>query len=430
MTRVLRLTLLALWAFVATCATASADRLEDAEAAIRANQPEQAGQLLRGYVPPTEMQRIRALWVLALAEMAAGRAENAAPLLEQLVIAAPNDTTVRVQLARAYLALGRDEPARKQLAAAQAGRLSADEQLATDAYLHQISTRKASETYLNFAIVPESNAVRRTAASTIDIGQYRFTLNPSARAKSGVGVQLGFGHTLLPRMSDTLRGRFGLSVESKLFRDRDIREATLTAEAGLEKTTNGRDLLGFGLLGQVRFLGGDRYTHGRGAYASYIRGIGNRGRLSLRAELMDLTYPGYAGASGVRSSITLGYRHAVSPSLVATGDLYLSRMAANFARESGVNGTLSLGLEKAFDGGFVLAGHVARGFLRRNGPTALFPVSRKDKTSIISLRAYHSALRFKGFSPTVEFSYERQKSNIVLNDFSNARVSLGLSRRF
>lgn len=427
----LKCTIVAVALALLSPAIAFADALDNAETAFRAGQSAKAGNALRGYAPATEMQRVRALWVLALVEMAGGRPKNAAPLLERLVIIAPNDTTVRLQLARAYLAMGRDDAAHKQVVAAQAGRLSPLQQQATEAYLHQISTRKTSESYLRFAIVPETNAVKRTAAKIVDlIGLPTLTLKANAREKSGVGLRLGFGHVVLPRYSNTLRGRFGVHFDGKFFRDADIREATVTAEAGLEKALTPRAILGFGLLGQVRYLGGKRYSSGTGVYLSYLAAVGEKGQINARAELMDMNYTGGTGADGLRKTLTLGYRHALSPSLVMTADAMWSGMSAKWAENAGSEGRLSLGLEKAFDGGLVLAGTVIKGVLHRDGPPPGFARARRDELTSISLRAYHASFQVKGFAPTLELTYERQNSNIVFYDYTNSRVSLGLTKRF
>ncbi|RUS59326.1 DUF560 domain-containing protein [Pseudorhodobacter sp. E13] len=407
-----------------------AGTLDDAEAALRAQAPQRAAALLQGFSPATPQERGRMLWALAVIEMQQDRFAAAIPHLEALVVLAPDDASVRLELGRAYFMTQADGAARKQIAAAQAGNLSATERGYAEQFLQQMAERKTSETYLSFALIPESNAVKRTSAETMDIGALTFRLNANARKQAGVGLRLGFGHTLLPRLGNGLQGRLGLHFDGKLYRQSDISEATITAEAGLDKTLSPRAVLRGGVLAQLRFLGGREYSRGLGGYLSYSASIGTAGRFDARAEVMKLTYPGYSGADGLRSTLSLGYRHAVSPSLVLTGNVVLSYMDANLARDSGPSGALTLGLEKAFDGGFVLAGSVTKGFLRREARSALSVNPRRDDLSVITLRAYHSRFQIKGFAPTLEISHERQKSNIVLNDYANTRVSIGFTKRF
>jgi transposase len=123
------------------------------------------------------------------------------------------------------------------------------------------------------------------------------------------------------------------------------------------------------------------------------------------------TYPTYAGGNGLRTTLNLGYRHALLPSMVLTADAVLSYMRARTNAETGANGALALGVEKSFEGGLVIAVIVRRGFLNRKGRSGLFATPRRDDVATLFLRAYHGSFQIKGFAPTVEIGYERQKSN-------------------
>lgn len=414
------------------------DPLAQAEAALAAQDPARAEALADAYSPASRAQADRRLWIVALARLRQGQVAAAIPLLERLAALHPDVTRLRLELARAYFLTGRDGAARRSFESARAGGLNPDEDMAVTGYLTRIEARRQRESYLTFALQPESNAVRRTAAEIIDIGGLPFVLGPGARARPDTALRVQFGHLELPRLGPGFRGRFGIQGDARLFQDSRLNDVTLRFEAGLEKLVARETPVSFGLLADLRHLGDRPYSLGVGGYLAYATTLGQAravggaglGRFQARIEVMDLRHDTLPFSDGRRSSLTLGYRHALSSSLVLTMDAALSRMDARARSESGTTRGIGLGFDKAFEGGLGLSGRLGVSEMDRDAPSGLFAVARRDRLNSLSLNLTHRGWDLGGFAPVIGLSAEHRRSTIALYDYRNYGLSLGLTRRF
>jgi len=60
----------------------------------------------------------------------------------------------------------------------------------------------------------------------------------------------------------------------------------------------------------------------------------------------------------------------------------------------------------------------------------LSPDSRKNRLQDTRVTLYNQRLHYKGFSPALTISLQRQHSNIVLSEYSRTRVELSIRRLF
>ncbi len=429
--------MIVVWLGLATAA--HAQTLAEAEAALQAGDLARAEALAAAVVPASEDDADQRLWVLALAQIRQGQVAKAIPSLERLVARHPDLTRIRLELARAYYHLGRDGAARRSFEAARAGGLAAPEGRAVEAFLNQIEARRTSESFLTFALQPETNAARRTAAGVIDIGGLPFVLSPGARAKADTALRVQFGHLALPRLGPGLRARLGVQGDLRLFEDTQLNDVTLRFEAGLEKLLAPQTPVSAGVLMDLRFLGNAPYSTALGGYLAYATTVGAKagtgaeagfGRVQARLEVMDLNHDTQPFSDGLRSTLGLGYRHAVSASFVLTADASLSRMSARAASESGTTIGVGFGFDKAFSGGLGLSGRIGLSQMQRDAPSGLFAAARQDRQVSLGLTVTHRAIDLGGFSPVLGLTAERRTSNIALYDYTNYGVSVGLTRRF
>lgn len=418
--------------------SSQAQSLAEAEAALQAGDLVRAEAIAKAAKTETSEEADHRGWIIALAQLRQGRVQEAVPALERLVARHPDVTRLRLELASAYFRLGRDMAARRAFEAARSGGISASEAAAVAGYLERIEARRSSESYLSFSLQPESNAARRTAANVIDIGGLPFVLAPGARARADTGVRLQFGHLALPRLAPDLRARLGVQGDVRFFQDKALNEANLRFEAGLEKLVAPEMPISGGLLFDVRYLGNRPFSTGLGGYLAFATTLGKSqnaggagtGRLQARLELVELRHETLPFSNGLRSGLTLGYRHALSSSLVLEGEVSATRLSARAVSESGTTAGVAFGFEKAFNGGLGLAGRVGYAEARRDGPSGLFAVARRDQTLSLDLSLTHRGLDFGGFSPVLAVSAERRASNIALYDYTNYGLSVGLTRRF
>ncbi len=286
------------------------------------------------------------------------------------------------------------------------------------------------QSFLRFALVPETNPVRRTTAETIDIAGLPFTLSEDARAKSGTGLRLTFGHVALPPLGPRSRARLAFVADGRFFEDRALNEVTVRAEAGVEFALGREGRMGAGLLAQGRWLGDRPYSSGPGVYLTWAQGFGPDTLAEARAEMLWLSHPGAAWADGRRTTLAFALRHRAGPRLVLGAEAVFTRQQAAAASEAMRGASLALSADYAFAGGLDLGVTVSRGSSRRDGPAGLFGRTREDDLTAVSLRFSHRAVQVKGFQPVLEVTRERQSSTIALHDYATTRVSMGFARRF
>ena len=137
---------------------------------------------------------------------------------ETILARRPELTRVRLELARVYHALGRDEKARFHFEASLADELPSSVETIVEGFLNRIDARKRWSVSLSAAVLPESNPTKRTNSQEIFIGGIPFQLNEDARESSGVGFLVSAGASFLPAITDDLRGVLAASTAAKLYR--------------------------------------------------------------------------------------------------------------------------------------------------------------------------------------------------------------------
>ncbi|MFB9570748.1 surface lipoprotein assembly modifier, partial [Saccharopolyspora hordei] len=88
------------------------------------------------------------------------------------------------------------------------------------------------------------------------------------------------------------------------------------------------------------------------------------------------------------------------------------------------------GAQYRFTGGLQVAMDLEYDRNQFDGPHPLFLIERRDRRSKAQIQLSHSQWNWRGFAPVLRLQLERQKSNIIVNDFKNIGASIGATRRF
>ncbi len=308
-------------------------------------------------------------WPRAMELMNAGQSVAALPYLERLVSAHPGDKNYRFKLVLALFRLGRDFRAKWHLDQVRGAKLTAKEARVVEHYLNQIEARRVWSGYFGFALKPESNAGRQTGDSHINVGGLNFVLTPASRAKPGTSVIAHGGLSYSPRITDRLKGVFGLNAYLRYNNDISLRDYQVMARSGLEYLPTARSRIAGGTLLAYRWIAEKPYFYSGGVWAEYSTPVGMRVRLDLGAEVGRTQY----------------------------------EIALPASRQQTDN---------------------------RRGPEPIFGVKRRDRNTSLDLTVYHRDFRIGNFAPELVLGIERNRSNIPLADYRNRYLSIGLTRNF
>ena len=374
--------------------------------------------------------QLHRLWLLAQAHLREDAPRAALPYLDMLVTAAPGEVRFRLELAYALFLIGSDERARFHFEQALGGEVSERERAVVRSLLDRIGRRKSWDARFHFAVVPETNPFRRTAAETISIGEFDFRLSPEARAQSGTGLVLGGAFAWTPDVSRDVKARFSFSARAETYEESSFNELALRVEAGLIALRDGGRTIGGGASFQQRRLGHDVLYKGPGLYLTYEQPLAPQTRLAFRTEFADLSYPDLPGRDGSRATGFLRISHALSPQLAVHASLFGERIEAVRESESGTLHGVTLGAHRTFEGGLMASLELSRSWSERDGASPLFVRTRQDDLWGVTARLLNRNFTLGGFAPTLEVGYERQHSNVALYEYETWRSSLSLSRQF
>lgn len=377
--------------------------------------------------PARASSGVEAEWQRAVALVQSGAPEQAIPILERLVTARPDAAPVRLELGLAYFLTGDDGKARHHVRQALAGDLDARERRGGEAILRRIEARRTWSASFSAAIMPQSNAGRRTSDGTVMIGGLPFVLNQTA--ESGVGLALNARLGWTPPLGEGVRGQFSLGLGGTIYEQSALNDYSLRAEAGAVREFGARDL-GAGVLAARRWLGNARYTDELGVWASFGLRPSQTLRLGGRAELAERRAPGRPGLDARVLRLTLGAERVVSPRMAVHGRGFVTLTDARADHDSGRTAGVTLGMRHLFDGGWLGSLEATLSRELRDGPQPIFLITRRDTELRLAARVLNRQLQLNGFAPVLEVGHERRRSPLPLSAFSNTYVSIGVDRAF
>lgn len=403
--------------------------LQVARVLMNAERWQEARSILEHLKPRKEEERIERLFLLGIAESRLGLLPEAAERFEAILAGRPELTRVRLELARVYHLLGRNEKARFHFEASLGDELPSSVGDAVEGWLDRIDARRRWSVSVSAAVLPESNPAKRTDDEEVRIGGVPFRLNEGAREASGTGLLFSTGAQYSPVLSQDWRGVLAASGAAKLYEQSDWNDISVQGDLGVARLFDRGSASGGLRIGR-RWLGGDRYSDGIGPWA--------RGRLrlspvlrldgALGAERRD--HPSNPGLDGWTVSVRPGLAYALSSRTTLRAELDLEHVKAREDRHRSRLGGLALGVSHAFEGGLSVSPRIAVHWRRFADEDPLFGKRRSDRQERISVNLLHRALQYRGFAPYVGFFVERNRSSIPINSYRNQGAVFGISKTF
>lgn len=365
-----------------------------------------------------------------------GRVDDAIGLFRAVLVDHPEQTRVRLELARALQMKGKYGSADHHFRLAQE-----DEGLPEDVVRSIRTTRgllrdrRSFDLTIDVGMAPDSNINNATNAETVDVNFGGFmiplTLNPSARQKSGIGQSLIVSSSYRMRMSPSAKLLVEFDSQTTNYQGKAADDIALQFAAGPELQASDNDRVTVQAVALQRFYGGKSASTGGGARLGFQHDFNNGHRLGVN---VDARYAksGFSSAySGWSLSGQAVYERVIASSMIGYASVFGRREILNskaysgheFGTNVGVMGDLPLGISIGVSGGISRAGYDASLPLFSNDPRKDWRFNGRAQIGLRSIRAW-------GFSPSVTYDYNRIDSSLTLYKSDRHRVRFGLARYF
>ncbi len=403
--------------------------IQAARALMDARKWQEAREILKGLKPKDEQEEIERLFLLGVAESRLGMLQSAARRFEAILARQPGLTRVRLELGQLYHAMGRDGKARFHFRASLADRLPSSVQDAVETWLNRIDARKRWSASLSFSVLPESNPAKRTARREIRIGGVPFQLDDDSRAASGTGLFISSGAQYSPVIGEDLRGVVAGSAAGKLYRNDDWNDVSLQGDFGIARLFDRGEMAG-GIRYSQRWLGGERYSFGLGPWVRGRRGLSPKTGVDLSLSAERLEHTSRTDLDGWTVRLVTGLDYAFSVRTSSRLEVDLVENDAREKRHGHRIAGLALSLSHAFEGGLSISPRISFQWRRHADVDPLFHKTRSGRLVRLSVNLLHRGFQYRGFAPYIGYSYEVNRSNIPVNEYTNHGAVLGVSRYF
>lgn len=348
----------------------------------------------------------------------------------------PQQTRVRLELARALFALRKFDSADYQLRLAQD-----DEELPEDIARIISNTRSAIRSRRNwrfgfdFGFAPDTNINSATRSDSVDVtfgsNTYQLALDEDARARSGIGATSSLYGSLRLPAAERLAVVLDANAQLVRYENKQFNDSFIQFAAGPELKLDDATTLTLQGVGAQRWYGGRVASQQLGSQITLQHDLARDKRIAVRLDARRAASDFGAAYRGWQYGANLSYEQVVSKALIASGTVYARRedmqVASNTAWSWGVNaglgGEFPFGLNAGVSGGVARATYDAPSFLFSTDERADW---RLNGRAYVGLRR----VRVAGFSPSVEYNYSQTETNYDLYSSTRHRVEFRLARYF
>jgi tetratricopeptide (TPR) repeat protein len=415
---------------------AAADAITDRAKALLQRQDAQATYKL---LLPLESQRAgdpEYDYLLGIAALDAGDPERAVFALERVLAVQPDNLQARAEIARAYLAMGEREAAKREFEAVRARQVPADVRATIDRFLSAIAAAEHTrlDRYLELTFGYDTNVNSATGLSSIAIpffGGANFNLASSLTEQDDrfLNFAAGVNFTRKLDLSWSVVGGFSGIMRQNL-KASAFSTDTLDGSLGV-RFTRGLDAFTVGAQGQYFAVDTNTYRTTSGVIGQWQHSFDERTQATVFGQHAALRYETQGVRNADRSIVGVAYAQAFS------GEYAPAVFASLYGGEEKVVNELfphlghkpvgaRLGGQWRLGGGWSITGSVSYERREYGGTEPLFLVKREDKQTDVNLGL--SYLWRSGTTLLLQVAHTNNSSNIVLNDFDRSVASL--SARF
>jgi hypothetical protein len=387
--------------------------------------------------PAPSGAQIEQAFLTALANVEAGKPEQAIPVYLAILAQDPTLVRVRLELARAYFNAEDWSRARQEFFIVLSADLPEPVKERVLAFIRAIDSRRGFDWDLSLAVVKVGNQ-RRFDSDTIVLGSGGIEL-PSTfdrpvsnelglRAIGALNFRKPFAALSAPNAAVSGFSTLGFDLTEAKTSTYD--DAILTLAAGLRVA---KQQVTYALAPSVstRYIAGEKYEDRLGATASFERRGREGGSVFGQASFFDVTNARTGTLSGHITSASLGVRQAI-------GGRAIAGLSGRIERKDVPNGsddtlTTQLTVFGTFEMKYGITAQPSLYFRYKDfrNPGPLLPASPDEKTYGARLRIEKNDWFIAGsYTPFFEVSYEDTRSDIAAFSYTETRSQIGVTRRF
>ena len=422
-------------AAVINCALAD-DLTDRAKQLLRDRQAKQAYELLL----PQEPARAgdpEFDYLLGISALDAGEPERAVFALERVLAMQPSNHVARAEIARAYLALGEREAARREFETVRRQQIPEDAKATVDRFLSAIAAGDVTQVsgYLEAGLGYDSNVNSATSSSQIALPGLGIiaTLTPASLERSDHFASFAGGVNVTHKLSPAWALVGAASGAMKINADEGAFD-TITADGSIGgRWTHNKEAVTVGLQAQHFEVDFTRFRETHGVVAQWQHNYHERRQATVFGQFSKLTYPTQGIRDADRQVVGIAYGQALtgtySPVMFGSAYAGTEREEAAGVPHLGhdlvgirLGGQLRLATGWA---AFASAAHERREY---GGPEPLFAVTREDRQYDLAAGITHT-LR-PGTTLVMQLSHTRNDSNVAINDFDRTIAAVTLRFNF
>lgn len=356
------------------------------------------------------------------------RDREAAVLLRAILDEKPDAARVRLELGAALARLGNVNAARRELRNAEAAGLPKQIALIVDQYSLALRSLRPFGGSLEIGLAPDTNINRATRSETLDTVIAPFQLSDDARAKSGVGLNIGAQvfarHWFNPRIALEAR----LSSHSSFYRETQFDDVLYGGQVGMELRL-GKNQIAPAIGRNWRRFGQKAYSVTDTVSIDWQHAVGRAGLTDVQVSSGRADYRVNDLQDGRIHSASVSFERSLSSTFGGAITLSGQRQTARDPAYATWSGGVSL-LAWKDAGRMSLFASAAARRLTADARIFLYPARREEWFTSASAGATFRQLTVRGFAPLIRVTYERNASSLTLYDYHRLSATFGITRAF
>lgn len=358
---------------------------------------------------------------------------EAVAALRAILIDRPGLVRVRLELARAFFLKGDDGLAREHFERVLAGGPPPAVAANVDRFLEAMRARRRWSAWFGFDATPDTNVNAASDAATVDLFGFSFRRDEGSRPRSGLGAVFRGGGEYQHPLSDRARLRIGGEAARREYAGREFDHTVWSAHFGPRVLVG--EHAGFSVLAAA---GRDRragrpYSRDSGVRVEAERRLSRRLTVRGRGAWRRRAYERGDGLlDGPVFDASLGGSWRVGPTVRVDTSVGYARERPKALRWRNRGTWVRAGASFALPLGFNLGGSAElrwTGFEGRWSPLVPDGASRRDRTRVLRVSAFHRAFTVFGFSPKLALVREVRESSAQLYDYRRNRAEIGFVRQ-